>query len=713
MRRLAWVTLAAGLFASLITFSSGADPAKAPPKPDKPKLVVPPETGELKPITLPPGALPPEEDLSAPIDGNQPVETNTPLTEEPIKDDDRLHWSFAPLKRTEPPQPKNSAWPRNEVDRFILARLEKEGLAPMPVADRVTLARRLSFDLTGLPPTPAEVDAFVADKSEDAYEQFVDRLLAKPAYGERQSQHWLDLARFAESDGFEHDIVRPEAWKYRDWVIGALNRDVPYDDFVRLQLAADEIAPKDPSQLVATHFCLCGPDMPDINLQEERRHEVMNEMAGTVGSVLMGLQFGCAQCHDHKYDPISQADFYRLRAFFDNADLFTRQVHDRVLTEKNPTGRTSHLMLRGDFRRKGAVLTAAYPRIINPKDEQVPAPATGAKTSGRRTALANWLMRPENPLTTRVMVNRLWQQHFGQALAKQTSDFGIMGDEPTHPELLDWLATEFPRRDWSLKAMHRLLVTTATYRQASRPTGGHWNTGELKAAAASWAASKKADPGNDLLARMPRQRLDGEAIRDAMLVSSGRLSSRTGGPGIMAPLPQELVATLLKNQWKVAADEEDHRRRSIYLFVRRNLRYPLFEAFDRPDTNASCPRRNRSTVAPQALVLLNSEFTLSQSRDLAGSLMADAKPSEGGVDWAVVIMQAYRRVLSRTPTAEELKLGEAFLKTQAERIAKLQRKPKDLALPKAEVENLTPEQGAALVDFCLAMFNLNEMVYVD
>jgi hypothetical protein len=588
----------------------------------------------------------------------------------------------------------------------------------MPPADRVTLIRRVTFDLTGLPPAPEDVDAFLADLAPGAYERLVDRLLASPAYGERWAQHWLDLARFAESDGFEFDAVRAEAWRYRDWVIDALNRDLPYDEFVRLQLAGDELRPGKRDAAVATGFALCGPDMPDINLQAERRDMVLSELTGTVGAVFLGLQIGCARCHDHKYDPVSQADFYRLRAFFEPVTLFEEHEFGRVLHEPAGVPSPSYLLVRGDFRRAGPEVQPGYPRIVNPSDEPVEVSDVPAKTSGRRTALARWLTRPDHLLTTRVIVNRLWQHHFGRGLVATPSDFGRMGDESTHPELLDWLATELVRRGWSLKAMHKLMVTSAAYRRASRPGAG---VGSVERAENSlphpaprtphpithtprWQQLVEADPENRLLGRMNRRRLEGEAIRDAMLAASNRLSSRRGGRGVMPPLPQELVGTLLKGQWEVSPDEQDHRRRSIYLFVRRNLRYPLFEAFDRPDTNASCARRSQSTIAPQALMLLNSELSLEAARDLAGYALRRASRDETA--W---ITLCYRRALGRRPSAEELADARGFLSDGRERLAAGPREAADVALP----EGVDSPPAAALVDFCLVLFNLNEFVYVD
>ena len=630
------------------------------------------------------------------------------ITEDPIHEVDRDHWAYKLIEQPTLPDVQDAEWCRNPIDRFILARLDEKGLEPIGEASRQTLIRRLSFDLTGLPPSPAEVKQFVNDNRQDAYERLVDRLLASRAHGERMAQHWLDLARFAETDGFEHDKVRSQAWKYRDWVIEAFHADMPYDQFVRMQLAGDELFPEDEAAAIATGFCLCGPDMPDINLQEERRHVLLNELTGTIGAAFLGLQVGCAECHDHKYDAISQADFYRLRAFFSTTDVFGKKDKPRVLVETSAKPKPAHLMIRGDFRRQGPEVPPAFPRIVNYWDAKVPAPAADAKSTGHRTALARWLTRPDHPLTTRVIANRLWQYHFVEPLARTPSDFGVVGEEPSHPELLDWLAAELPRRGWSLKAMTRLMVTSSTYRQATHASEPNWMPNEQKLAAGRLGRAKEADPQNKLLARMRRRRLDGESIRDAMLASSNRLSPRTGGRGVMPPLPDELVSTLLKGQWKTSPDEEDHRRRSIYLFVRRNLRYPLFEVFDRPDTNATCPRRNVSTVAPQALLLLNSEFSLASAQDLAGYVLSQL---EAQADAKAKVSLCYQRALCRPPTEQELELGLEFLTAQAALVSSEQRQ--QFALPRPAPKDLPAHRGAALVDFCLALFNSNEFVYVD
>ena len=485
----------------------------------------------------------------------------------PITAEERDHWAYRPIADCQPPAVRDERFAGHPVDRFIGAALEKESIAALPRAGRATLARRLWFDLVGLPPTPNELAAFLSDDSPDAYARLVERLLASPAYGEHWAGFWLDLARFAETDGFEHDLVRPNAWRYRDWVIEAFNRDVPFDDFVRLQLAGDLVHPGDPQAAVATGFLLCGPDMPDLNLQEERRHQVLNEMAATVGSVFLGLQVGCAQCHDHKYDPIRQRDFYRLRAFFENADIFrdhpiptaeelaarraaeqaidpeVRQKAARrdalekmgrlrfrdknpdvqpsliqVVAELNedegklyrtlikelreapklpelPQGRvmrdgeptSGHFYYRGDFRQRGPAVTCGFPELLAPADD----PAV-EQSEHPRLQLAQWLVDGDNPLVARVMANRLWQWHFGVGLCSTPSDFGVMGSPPSHPELLDWLARRFIESGWSIKAMHRLLVTSEAYQMASGPSDREWPAELATAAQTTWRQSSGA-----------------------------------------------------------------------------------------------------------------------------------------------------------------------------------------------------------------------------
>lgn len=694
--------------------------------------------------------------------------TPAPLEEVPIRAVDREHWSFRPLKRPVLPAVSRTDWCRNSIDEFILSRLEQVGLKPMPAASRATLIRRVTLDLTGLPPTAEEIEAFEQDQRPGAWERLVDRLLASDRYGERWGQHWLDLARFAETDGFEHDKVRPNAWRYRDWVIRALNADMPYDQFVSWQLAGDEFAPHAPDAHIATGFLLCGPDMPDINRQDERRHNVLNEMTSTTGAVFLGLQFGCAQCHDHKFDPISQADFYRLRAFFESAEFFresplpdreyaarraafesTRAIRweglnsqieklkqqlrtrpdpeasrqltrleteladlknqrgpqpelARVLSETLSEPVVSYVRIRGDFLRRGAQIHAAFPRLLNPAGASVTADG-GSNSTGQRKQLAAWLTSPDHPLTTRVVVNRIWKYHFGIGLTESLSDFGIMGDEPSHPELLDWLAVELPRRGWSLKSMHRLILTSATYRQMSYP--------ESKAEAHEFSRRLQLDPGNSLYSRMPRRRLEAEAIRDSMLAVAGLLSERRHGPGVRPPLPRELVKTLLTNQWPVSGTESDHYRRSIYLFVRRNLRYPLFAAFDKPDTNQSCARRDSSIIAPQALMMLNSQ----QSQTVAAAMARRLVLATGTTDEQ--IRNGYLLAFGRWPTNEEQKicgrLLEDFKRAGVDEQPAASATWPPLPLGLEWPERTDPLHASALSALCLAWLNTNEFISID
>lgn len=613
---------------------------------------------------------------------NAEEEATGPGGELPIMDAEREHWAFRPLERPIVPSSSTDPWIRNPIDSFVWQKLAEQGVEPMPAADRRTLIRRATFDLTGLPPTPSQIENFVNDTSPDAYEKLIKRLLDSPAYGQRWAQHWLDLARFAETDGFEHDNHRPTAWRYRDWVIDALNADMGYDVFLQLQIAGDELRPDQDQAHIATGFLLCGPDMPDINLQEERRHVVLNEIASTIGSVVMGLQFACAQCHNHKFDPISQADFYRLRSFFANVDLFGKKEIGRVAYEPDAVAPASFLMVRGDFRRPGEKLEPAFPRIANVDNEPVPQPGPDAKTTGRRAALAKWLTRDNHPLTTRVIVNRLWHYHFGRGLVPSTSDFGFLADEPDHIELLDWLATEFPRLGWSFKQMHRLIMTSSTYQAVSAPSADEQSK-------TRWEALTAADPDNVLWGRRTPLRLEGEAIRDAMLAASGELSTVTGGPGVMAPLPAEVLNTIRNDHWKVEDDPRQRYRRSIYLFVRRNLLFPMFAVFDKPDTITPCSCRNQSTTAPQALTLFNSELAVELAQRLAEKVQSACDNKEQA------IITCYERTLGRKPDAAELSTARGFLD---------------------EIRIATPDQPGAvdpLAQLCLALFNLNEFVYVD
>ncbi len=595
--------------------------------------------------------------------------------EKAITAEDRAWWAYQPPKAVAPPEARDASWARNPIDPFIQSALEAQGLSPAPEASRAVLLRRLSFDLIGLPPTPDEVARFERDSAPGAYERVVDRLLASPQYGERQAQHWLDLARYADSDGFEFDALRPNAWRYRDWVVRALNADLPYDQFITLQLAGDEVAPGDPSAFIATGFNRCYPDMVDLNDQGLRRQNALNDITDTTGYVFLGLTIACARCHDHKFDPIRIDDYYALQAVFAPArfrDDFPLPAHAGEepaqacgLDEAAATAAATHVLIRGQYGTPGAVVEAAVPAVLTATDARFQA-APMAASSGRRRALAAWLVDSSNPLTARVRVNRLWQQRFGRGLVGTPSDFGAMGDEPSHPALLDWLAVEFIRQGWSQKAIDRLIVTSATYRQSSLAS----------------EAARAADPENRLLSHQNRRRLDGEAIRDAMLAASGRLNTAPGGTPVCPPLPAELGEKAGK-QWPRSVRESDQVRRSLYILVRRNLRFPFFEAFDRPDTNASCPRRETTTTAPQALSLLNSTLAIESASALARRSARLADSDATGNDRIVTL---YLLALSRRPDAEEHRLATSFVEGEGE---------------------------AAWIPLALALLNINEFVTLD
>ena len=713
----------------------------------------------------------------------------------------RKHWSLQKLTRPEVPAVKRTDVIRTPVDAFIQARLEARGLSLSAEADRITLLRRVSFDLTGLPPTPEEVDAFVADRSANAYEKVVDRLLASPRYGERWARHWLDLARYAESEGFKSDETRPNAWRYRDYVISSFNANKPYDRFVQEQIAGDELWPNDSQARVATAFLRHYPDESNARNLMQRRQEILDDITDTTAAVFMGLTYGCARCHDHKYDPILQADYYRLQAFFANTAADDRipilppaeaDAHARAMaiweektkpvraeiaallaprkqeilkefvdkyppeiqailakpaTERNPyewqmfhkakpyleiDDATAAKSLKGPDKDKYKSLVARLkefesiypgetPLGIGMRDISASAPAThilkggvwenpqqevqpgfltmldpnpaeikppaGLDSTGRRSALARWLTDPANPLSARVMVNRIWHHHFGQGIVGTPNDFGLIGQRPTHPELLDWLADEFVRSGWDIKRTHKLIVMSHTYRQSSA-----WNE-----------VAGKEDSRDRLLWRFPRHRLEGEVIRDAALSVAGRLNTKMGGPSVMPPLPDGMPAS--RGGWKVSTrDEQD--RRSVYIFVRRNARYPMMEVFDMPDTHESCGRRNQTITAPQALALLNGTVVLDWARSLASRVLASS-----GAEVSAQIDAAYQLAYSRKPSAEEKDLIHTFFNKHEKIIAERITAGEKIALPDVVPTGVDKAHAAALVDFCHSLLNSNEFVY--
>jgi len=643
------------------------------------------------------------------------------LAEEVYEPAEREHWSFLP--RTKPSIPafereSHRTWVSTPVDAFVLMKQIEAGLSPAAEADRVTLIRRLNFQMTGLPPTPDEVSAFVRDESPQAYQQLVDRLLASPSYGEHWGQHWLDVVRFAETEGFEYDRYRPGAWRFRDYVIGSFNDDKPYDQFVREQIAGDELKPEDPEALVAAGFHRLGPVRRNAGNPEVAfsRNEVLTERVDVIGLAFLGLTVGCARCHDHFFDPIRQKDYYRLQGFMsasfeenvslasavekvawqkrkDNVAAEVKRISEllaqnngqeeatklreqlkaaqskepkalpTISTVRNHFDKQSpiHLLERGDEFKRLDRLTMRVLGVF------LPAGTKGLPdaTPNPKQHLAEWITDRQNPLTARVIVNRLWQHHFGRGLVRTANDFGANGAPPSHPEVLDYLANELIDNGWRLKSIHRRILMSSTYRQS----------GESR----MQSRAKDVDPENLLLWKFNRRRLAAHEIRDAMLAVSGRLNSKRGGPSVMAPVDQELIDLLYKpSQWEIASVASEHHRRSIYLIAKRNLRVPFMEVFDQPDFQTSCARRESSTHAPQALEMLNSEFATQLSKAFAERLC-----SEAGSSIAAQIDLAFQLSAGRAPTDREYQLARAFL-----------------------VEH-------SLHEFALAILNLNIFLYVE
>ncbi len=624
------------------------------------------------------------------------------------------HWAFQVPKRPPLPVVRNKTWVRNPIDNFILARLEREKVEPSPEADRATLLRRVSLDLTGLPPTPREMQAFLADKSPGAYEKVVDRLLASPHYGERWGRHWLDAARYADSDGYSIDAPRP-VWKYRDWVIDAFNKDMPFTQFTIEQIAGDLLPNPSVDQLIATGFQRNTPGNFEGGIDfEQYRNEAVADRVATTGSVFLGLTIGCARCHDHKYDPVKQKEFFQIFAYYNNTDEITtqgerdefyrpyidlptpqeeadakaywekattlsREVEDYIeelqakphdekdppaykdpellkrvaalrtfmqplgipgapeyhwakpwvtralVMRELPAPRPTYIQLAGDFTRTSERVYPGAPAVLTQYRNRAP-------VGSSRLDLARWLVDPSNPMTARVTVNRMWQEYFGKGIVETQDDFGLIGSHPTHPELLDWLATEFMARGWKQKAIHRLIVTSATYRQASK------NRPELD----------EVDPYNKLLARQSRLRLDAEIIRDSGLVASGLLNPALGGPPVHPPIPDGAMnGAQIKRAWDTDTGP-DRYRRGIYTFFFRSNPAPSLGLFDAPDGTASCTRRIRSDSPLQSLTLMNDESFMEFAGALAKRALTEAGPADQErLDYI------YLLVLGRKPMPKE------------------------------------------------------------
>jgi len=693
------------------------------------------------------------------------------MEERPITAEERSFWAFRkPVRAT---VPVGNAHP---VDAFLRQTWKAKGLRPSPLADKRTLVRRAYLDLVGLPPTREEVYAFLTDTSVNAWEKLVDRLLESPHYGERWARHWLDLVRYADSGGYEYDNERLNAYRFRDWVIRAFNQDMPYNRFVLDQLAGDEIDPQSSNARIATGFLRLGPEQNIKN--EMTRLDELDDIISTTSLTFLGITLQCARCHNHKFDPIPQKDYYQIQAVFfstkgadyplvsqseidaykaenkridglqdplkkgkadlektyreilfaekiaklapymqeawrtpadrrtEGQRLNARQIEKtlqiteeeilarmpgkeaaehkslvqevRALDKQRPKPYASAMSIgeqgrealpsfflhRGNSSNKGSRMEPGILTVADWGGFRKHTPPPEAQTSHRRRSFAEWVAAPDNPLTARVMVNRIWQRHFGEGIVSTPNNFGLKGERPTHPELLDWLATEFVRQGWSIKAMHRLIMTSQAYRMASDDI----------------EVNRKVDATNRYLWRMGRQRLDIEAIRDSMLAAAGTLDRTVGGAAVLPYIDPALFQSSSRRTWNGRPDNDPSTwRRSLYVFNKRSIRYPMFESFDQPDMITSCARRNTSVTAPQALLLMNNASVRMHARKFAERLQRDA-----GSDAHKQVDLGFELALVRLPDAEERARSLDFIQSGP--------------------------QG--LEDFCQALFNLNEFVFM-
>jgi hypothetical protein len=589
-----------------------------------------------------------------------------------ITDNERQFWSYQPIRKPSLPEVKDTAWPKTDVDRFILARLEEKRLKPAPLADKRSLLRRVTFDLIGLPPTPAEIQAFLGDDSPDAFKRVVDRLLASPHYGERWGRHWLDVVRYADTAGETADYPVPQAYRYRNYVIDAFNADKPYDEFLREQIAGDILANQGPREKFAERITATGYLAISRRFgfdPENYFHLTIQDTIDTVGQTFLGLSLGCARCHDHKFDPILRDDYYALYGIFEStryavpgsesnrkpADFVplvpaeeARQL--KAEFEKKKTGaapyevayavtegkpHNARIQRRGEPRDLGDEVPRRFLAILGGDRLAKEEPGSG------RLALAGWLSRPENPLTARVMVNRIWQHHFGVGLVATPNDFGTRGQRPTHPELLDYLAWRFQNEGWSIKAVHRLIVLSRAYQLSGTVD----------------ESETRADPENRYLARYPRRRLDAESIRDAMLAVSGKLDPAMAGPHPFPPVSQWGFT-----QHAPFAAVYETNQRSVYLMTQRLKRYPFLALFDGADTNASTPTRVETVVPTQALFLMNDPFVHVQADAFALRILATKKSVGERIGFT------YEMALGRPPSAREEQEVGRFLESYRQRL---------------------------------------------
>lgn len=744
---------------------------------------------------------------------NKPVVAAAQETQAPKK-----LWSYQAVKAPAEPTVNNKSWVRTPIDAFILAPLEAKGIAPSPDADRAAFIRRATLDVWGVIPTPEEVASFVNDTAPDAYEKLADRLLASSKYGERQARRWLDLARYADSTGFQNDGTRPNFWRYRDYVINAFNSDKPYSQFIQEQIAGDEILPDKQEGLVATGFLAGFPDNSNSRDLVQRKYQITTDMTDTVGKVMLGQTVECARCHNHKFDKISQKDYFSLQSFFANTsavdnipaykgalehkyeaqwakwEAATKEIHEKQkaiidpyreaalkyhneryltdsresifkpknewnshdrwvnhrlanvtdedslvsylrdasvtpeskgytpeialkaqeykeLTEQlkkfddlkptagvptisgvselgHPDAPPSYVFFGGDHERKLDEVQPAFPEAIT---DEKPVITPTQFSSGRRTALAKWIASDTNPLTARVYANRVWEEYFGHGIVETVSDFGKAGQKPTNPELLDYLASTFVKNGWSIKKLHREILLSSVYRQSS----------DYREEAV------KADAENKLLAVFPRKRLEAEQIRDSLLVASGQLEDKVGGPSVFPPVPVNLGAT--PAQWKVSKDKKDQNRRSLYIFTRRSLPYPMLATFDMATAQEAHSKRDVTTTPLQSLALFNSDVVFGWSQALAGRII-----NETGNDESAQLDKLYQILFARKASDSEKEVLQKFLNNHEKVVREKTAEGKfAISIPTGLKENqkLDPIRAAAFVDLVHTVSNSNEFIY--
>lgn len=632
-------------------------------------------------------------------------------------------WSLQPVKRPAIPTLENSPQPANPIDAFIQSKLEQEGFSPAPPADRRTLIRRLYFDLIGLPPTAQQIAEFEQDTSPDAWIRKVDELLARPQYGERWGRYWLDLVRYADTSGYERDQEKPFAWKYRDWVVRAFNEDMPYPQFITEQLAGDELEEPTESSVIATGFLRLGTWNDEPNDKLDYQYERLEDLVHTTSSAFLGLTVKCARCHAHKFDAITQTDYYRMASAFWAGPLLTdskslggpspeRLGFPEVLgwTDTSPTPAPLFVLKDGERDQPLEEVQPASLSTLPELQRPFEPPPADARSSHRRKQLAEWIAHPQHPLTSRVLVNRIWQHHFGRAIVRTPNNFGFLADPPTHPELLDWLASEFDASGRRMKHLHRLILTSQTWQQSVLHPQAE--------------RAVKRDSSNRWWWRAERRRLDAEALRDSLLSASGELDRKIGGPGFKPTMSAEALEGLSRKSsaWQ-ASPPEMQRRRSLYLYLKRGLLPPLMTTFDLCDPTLSCGSRDVTIVPSQALTLLNNRFVHDRSTHVASSIATTTS------DRAEQVRQAWERVLRRPPTAAELRRGLEHTATQAKifsidhsRASSDEQQPlREHGLTDAleqphEVSMAETEQSPellALASLCHVLMNSNEFLFID